>query len=89
MATKEKSENEVWTVANAKAKLSEVIERASNRPQTITSNGRPKVVVVSVEEWKRKTSRSGSLAAFFLQSPLSGSELQVERIDDEPRALDF
>ena len=36
-----------WTVAEAKAKFSQVIERARTGPQTITRNGRPAAVVVS------------------------------------------
>ena len=60
-----------WTVAEAKAKLSEVIERAqSGGPQTITKNGRTAVVVVDAEEWERKTKRTGNLAEFFAASPL-------------------
>lgn len=75
---------DVWTVAGAKARLSEVIERAQNEPQTITRNGKPSVVVVSVEEWRRKTERRGSLADFLLKSPLRGSELDLDRVRDEP-----
>ena len=52
-----------WTVADAKARLSEVIEKARREgPQTITKNGRTTAIVVSVEEWERKSARSGSLA---------------------------
>lgn len=76
-----------WTVANAKARLSEVIERAQSAPQTITRNGKPSVVVVAAEEWRRKTERKGSLAEFLLKSPLSGAELDLERQRDEPRDL--
>ncbi|MDL2408072.1 type II toxin-antitoxin system Phd/YefM family antitoxin [Rhizobium calliandrae] len=76
-----------WTVASAKAKLSEVIERAQSTPQTITRNGKPSVVVVSAEEWQRKTARRGSLAEFLMESPLRGAELDVERQRDEPRDL--
>ena len=76
-----------WTVADAKARLSEVIERAQGEPQTITRNGKPSVVVVSIEEWARKTSRKGSLASFLLNSPLRGAELELERPRDEPRDL--
>jgi prevent-host-death family protein len=76
-----------WTVANAKAKLSEVIERAQSVPQTITRNGKPSVVVVSAEEWQRKTARKGSLAEFLMESPLRGTDLDVERQRDEPRDL--
>ena len=76
-----------WTVALAKAKLSEVIERAQSEPQLITRNGTPSVVMVSVEEWNRKTARKGSLADFLLDSPLAGSGLDDDRLDDAPRDL--
>jgi prevent-host-death family protein len=70
-----------WSVARAKARFSEVIDRAlSEGPQAITRRGRKSVVVVSAEEWDRKTKRGGNLAEFFMRSPLRGSELQVERL---------
>lgn len=78
---------ESWTVASAKAKLSEVIERAQSAPQTITRNGKPSVVVVSAEEWHRKTARKGTLAEFLMDSPLRGADLDLERQRDEPRDL--
>lgn len=80
-------DEETWTVANAKAKLSEVIDRAQSMPQTITRNGKPSVVVVSVEEWQRKTTRKGTLAEFLMASPLHGAELDLESQRDEPRDL--
>ena len=76
-----------WTVAGAKARLSEVIERAQSAPQTITRNGKPSVVVVSAEEWQRKTVRKGTLAEFLMDSPLRGTDLDVDRQRDEPRDL--
>ncbi|MAM11274.1 MAG: prevent-host-death protein [Rhizobiaceae bacterium] len=76
-----------WTVAKAKAKLSEVIERAQSTPQTITRNGKPSVVVVSAEEWQRKVTRKGTLAEFLLASPLRGAELDLDRQSDEPHDL--
>lgn len=80
-------ENTNWSVARAKARLSEVIERAQSAPQTITRNGKPSVVVVSAEEWQRKTARKGTLAEFLLDSPLRGADLNLERQRDEPRDL--
>jgi prevent-host-death family protein len=80
----------VWTVAEAKAKFSEVIDRArSSGPQTVTRNGRTAVVVVSAEEWEKKTSRHGTLADFFAESPLRESGLEVVRITDDPRDIEF
>ncbi|QPC89037.1 type II toxin-antitoxin system prevent-host-death family antitoxin (plasmid) [Mesorhizobium sp. NBSH29] len=76
-----------WTVAGAKARLSEVIERAQTSPQTITRNGKPSVVVVSAEEWQRKIARKGTLAEFLLESPLRGTDLVIERLRDDPRDL--
>jgi prevent-host-death family protein len=80
---------DTWTVAGAKARLSEVIERAQNEPQTITRNGKPSVVVVSADEWTRKTSRKGTLAEFLLASPLRGTDLNIERERDEPRDIEL
>ena len=52
-----------WTVAEAKAKLSEVIDQAlSLGPQIVTRSGRKAVVIVAAEEWERKTRRKGNLA---------------------------
>ncbi len=75
-----------WTVAQAKAKLSEVIESAHTQgPQTITRNGRRTAVVIDAEEWERRTRRSGSLADFFKASPLRGSGMKVRRSKDRLR----
>jgi len=74
-----------WTLAVAKARLSEVVDRAQAAPQTITRNGKPSAVIVSAEEWTRKTLRKGTLAEFLLASPLRGAELELERQRDTPR----
>ncbi len=76
-----------WTVASAKAKLSEVMDRAQLAPQTITRNGKPSVVVVSAGEWQRKITRRGSLAEFLMASPLRSADLDSERQKDRPRDL--
>ena len=41
-----------WSVADAKARLSELMEQARVQPQTIERRGRPLVVVVSVEQFE-------------------------------------
>jgi prevent-host-death family protein len=82
--------NHQWTVADAKARLSELIESARrDGPQTITKNGRSTAVLVSIEEWERKTTRSGSLAEFLLASPLRGTNLDIERPQDDAREIDL
>ena len=76
-------------MAGAKARLFEVIERAQTDPQIITRHGKPCVVVVSADEWARKTVRKGSLAEFLLASPLHGADPDCERIRDQPRDVDL
>lgn len=72
---------DAWTVAQAKAKLSEVIDKArSLGPQTITRNGHKTAVVVAADEWERKTRRQGNLAEFFASSPLRRSGLKIDRL---------
>ena len=80
----------IWTVAEAKAKFSEVVELARVKaPQMVTRNGRPAIVVVSAEEWERKTKRRGSLADFLSDSPMKGVDLDLHRPKEKPRSLDL
>jgi prevent-host-death family protein len=80
----------VWTVAQAKAQFSQLIEDALHEgPQMITRNGRQAVVVVDAWEWERKTKRNGSLADFFAESPLRNSGLRIRRDKAKPREIDL
>jgi prevent-host-death family protein len=79
-----------WTLADAKAHLSEVVDSALKKgPQVITRYGRKAVVVVAAEEWARKVQRQGTLADFFAASPLRGSGIAIERLNDGPRDLEL
>ena len=79
-----------WTVAEAKAKFSEVVQKAETEgPQRITRRGEEAVVVVSKKEWDRKTKRKGTLLEFFMNSPLRGSGIKIERLKDAPREIDL
>lgn len=89
MTTPEIATN-TWTVARAKARFSELIDRvAVDGPQTITRHGRTAVVVVSADEWERKSHRTGNLAEFFAASPLRGSGVTVERSTRRRRPVDL
>jgi len=75
-----------WTIAEAKAKFSEVVRKAEREgPQEITRHGEETAVLVSKKEWDRKTKRKGTLAEFFANSPLRGSGIDLERLKDGPR----
>lgn len=79
-----------WSLADAKARLSSVVERAlHNGPQVITRRGRPTVVVVSAREWSRTKAPAGRLTEFLSKSPLKSLRLELERLEDGPRELDL
>jgi prevent-host-death family protein len=75
---KTSSQAGTWTLAAAKARFSEVLDRAQSGTQTITRDGKPLAVIVSAEEWARKTVRKGTLAEFLLASPLRGADLALD-----------
>jgi prevent-host-death family protein len=88
--TSKRFDSGTWAVAEAKARFSEVIDRAlAEGPQTITRKGRKAVIVVAAEEWQRKTRRKGNLAEFFAASPLRGSDLKIQRTKDRLRAIEL
>jgi prevent-host-death family protein len=61
----------------------------SEGPETITRKGREAVVLVSAEEWNRKTKRKGNLAEFLEVSPLRGSGVRVQRTKDKSREMEL
>ncbi|WP_119274212.1 type II toxin-antitoxin system Phd/YefM family antitoxin [Taklimakanibacter deserti] len=86
------SQADSWTVAQAKAKLSEVIEKARHHgPQVITRNGKKAVVVVDAALWEQtqKRDRKGNFADFLLSSPLRRSGLKVTRLKGGLREVDL
>ena len=77
-----------WSVAEAKSHLSELLQEvATAGPQVITRRGEEVAVVVSLDEWRRKTRRTGNLADFFAASPLAGADLEVTREPGDPREV--
>ena len=79
-----------WTVAEAKAKLSELLERAkSEGPQKITKHGRTTAVVVAAEEWERKATRKGTLAEFLTASPMRRLRLKPRKLTIRLRRVEL
>jgi prevent-host-death family protein len=86
VAVADVADERAWSVAHAKAHLSELVDHAiSDGPQAITRRGREVAIVVSAEEWHSKTSRPGSLAEFLAESPLRDSGIEAERVEAEAR----
>jgi antitoxin Phd len=76
----------VWSLQNAKARFSELVNRAlAEGPQTVSRHGQPVVVLVPLAEFARFTRRAGSLSSFFLSAPRA--ELEVVRTLDPKREV--
>ena len=79
-----------WTVAEAKAKFSELLDRANSEgPQKITKHGRTTAVVVAAEEWERKAQRKGNLAEFLASSPLRRAGFKIRRLPMRLRKVEL
>jgi prevent-host-death family protein len=79
-----------WTVAEAKAKFSELLDKANSEGfQKIAKHGRTTAVVVAAEEWERKAERQGNLAEFLASSPLQGWGLKIKRLPMRLRGVDL
>lgn len=79
-----------WQLQEAKNKLSKLVEEACNSgPQVITVRGKETAVVLSIEEYRRIALKKESLAEFFANSPLRGSELEIERMPDVDRDIEL
>lgn len=77
-----------WQLQAAKQHLSELVEHArKDGPQVVTKHGRPAVVVVSVEEYRRLRGEP-SLVDFIRKAP-SFDMLDLERPSDTGREVDL
>lgn len=69
-----------WQLQEAKARLSEVIQKAINEgPQDISLRGRPAAVVLSHADYEMLTRPKPSFTSFLREPPLHGVELELER----------
>lgn len=83
----------IWQLQTAKARFSELFQKArSEGPQWVTRQGKDAVVVVSAEDFerlKRRSRQPESLVEFFAKSPLAGANLDLERSDDYGREIEL
>jgi antitoxin Phd len=79
-----------WKLQDAKSRFSELFDRAiAEGAQIVSRRGKQKVVVIAKEEYDRLTRPHGSLSQFLFNSPLAGSELNLERVRDLPRSIEI
>ena len=79
----------VWSLSDAKARLSELVDSASTTPQVIAKHGQPAAVVVGIDRYKQLTGTQESLWDFFRRSPLVGLDIEFERERDPGRDIDL
>jgi len=61
---------DVWQLQDAKSRFSELVETAMRKGvQTVTRHGKPAVVIMSAEEYRRTTVPRKSLAAALRACP--------------------
>lgn len=78
-----------WQLQDAKAKFSEVVERAMREgPQTVTRHGRDAVVIVDAAEFEKLRARRLSLKEALMSGPDGEFELPVRRADG-PRDVEW
>ena len=69
-----------WQLQEAKNKFSRVIESAvSGGPQIITKRGVEVAIILSYAEYQSMITSRGSLSAFFHNSPLAGTDVDLAR----------
>jgi antitoxin Phd len=82
-----------WQLQTAKARFSELFRKArAEGPQYVTRAGKETVVVVPAEQFAELIARKRqprSLVEFFRNSPLRGTELNLERDRDTGRDIDL
>ena len=78
-----------WQLQEAKQKFSRLVQRAiAEGPQVVTRHGEEVVVVVSAQEYRRLTDTGPDFKEFLLSAP-DLSQLDLERLPEGPRDIDW
>ena len=71
-----------WQLQEAKNKFSEVVKRAKETPQTITLRGKPAVVVIDIDEYRKLKRPKMTFLELMATCPPGAEELDLERDRD-------
>lgn len=78
-----------WQIQHAKARLSEVIERARQEgPQTITRHGAERAIILSIEDYRALLAQKPDFRAYLLGGPKL-DDFTIERDRDTGRTIDL
>jgi len=82
--------NTSWKLQDAKAKFSQVVENALKMgPQYVTRRGLEAVVILSVKEYQKITTKKPTLKELLLNCPKMDNGFEFERQKDYPRGVEF
>jgi antitoxin Phd len=80
----------MWTLQDAKNRFSAVVDAAlAGRPQEVTRRGRPAVVVVSADEYRRLLAGAGGPRDSFADHLMQFPGDPAERLQAHPRDVAF
>jgi prevent-host-death family protein len=71
-----------WQLQEAKSRLSELVRDTRRGPQTITLHGKPSVVVISFDDYRKLTEPKMSLVDVMRNAPEGFCDLLLEREQD-------
>jgi len=75
-----------WTLTEAKAKFSNIVDRAlRGEPQHVLRNGREEVVILEATRYAASLKPQRSLVELF--SALRGVDIDLTREEDDPREI--
>jgi prevent-host-death family protein len=80
-----------WKLEDAKARFSEVVRRAADKPQLVTVRGKEAVVILAPEAYRRllpSTEKRQPISEFLRGLALLG-EIDIERERDTGRELEL
>jgi len=78
-----------WNLQDAKARLSELVDRAlAGAPQRIMRRGRDAVVMLRIADYEVVTKPKQSLLQFFASSPHREISLDIQRDRSAGREID-
>jgi prevent-host-death family protein len=78
-----------WQVHDAKARFSELVERAVREgPQVIARRGTERAVLLSIDEYRRLVAARPSLRDYLLGGP-KVDDFEIERSKDRGREIDL
>lgn len=79
-----------WQVQEAKAKFSELMDRAEHDgPQIVTRHGEERAVLISIEDYRKNYHEKPDFVTFLLECGPKIDEPLFEREDDYGRDFDF